>query len=209
MFGSKFTPVSGKKIVKGVVTAAVALAMLPGLTACDEGEVATALGAAAIVAGAVAIGAAGNGSGYHNGYRCEGGYRDVCSSYRDYYGNYRNECRRDWDSCAYRRPYRYAGNAQDFEQGYSEEDVQPYAWAETFDMGLENSEKLIHAFQEARNGNAKPAKDLGFKGEDAQRISEHKMPKDESIRRIAGKLDLDVETTREMLETLIEYAPQE
>lgn len=218
MFSSKVTPeavtpvtatpvTASKKIVRTVLTGALALAMLPGLTACDESDVAASLGAAAIVAGAVAIGASGHGS-YRSGYTCEGGYREVCSGYTDYWGDYRRDCRSTWDSCAYRRPRYYSGDNQDF-QAYNEEDVQPYAWAETFDMGLDNSEKLINAFREARNGNAKPAKDLGFKGEDAQRISERKMPKEESIRRIAGKLDLDVDTTREMLETLIEYAPDQ
>ncbi len=192
------------------LTGLIGVSMVSGLTACDENDVATALGAAAIVAGAVAIGASGNGSGYSGGYRCEGGYRRVCSDYRDFNGFFRTDCGTEWDSCAHRRWVGYqVNNHSEFLQTYNEEDVKPYAWAKTFDMGLANSGKLIHALEEARNGNAKPAKELGFKGDDAKAIANHELPEEKSIRRIASKLDSDVETTRRMLQTLIDNAPEE
>ncbi len=217
------------------VGAALALTTAVGLQGCTDQEVATALGAVAIGAGAVAIGVAAGSDDrdHHHGRRrgrrvCDGGYVTRCTTYRDYWGYERRECRSEWDSCRYTRWEPYAASelaALDLVDGDISEflasDIQVMAsapaqktklentaveagkWAQTFKLSFDSAEFFTRSLEKARAGDMKALLDLGLAREDVRDMAREKMPSDDAIELLARKLNQRPENTRAMLKTLL------
>ncbi len=186
------TFISRKNILVALMLAAVSLQ----LTACTDEEVATAVGVGAIVGGAVLIGSQTN---------CQGAYRTVCHDFRDYYGHWHSECRREWDSCAYLVPKREAlaeGEIKSIEP--SEKIVNEVTWGETFGMSFDTSQKLLDAVNKSRSGDRFALGSLGLSDSDMRKIAQLQLPSDVGIDLLAKNLDTDGATVRKMFVRLIE-----
>ncbi len=169
---------------------ALVLAMGVNMTACTEEEVATAIGAAAIVAGAVVIA---------NNTTCHGGYRTVCNDYYTYRGHRRTECREVYDSCLYTTIGSLSA------PGVAEQVVTDYNWSTTFKAGFEGSAKFVDALRMAKDEKKIDGlKALGLNKGSLKKIAKGEMPEEKVIDKLAQNLDQDVNATRDMLETLIQ-----
>lgn len=202
---------------KKIIPVAMSLSVAPGLSSCTDAELAVGLGAIAVGAGAIAIGAGaghhhhrpGHGHG-HGRSVCVGDYRQVCHTYRDYYGYTRTECRSEWDSCAYTRwvsqMSSFAADSVVAETASTEAEpsVTGVNWGMTFEMGFEGSQAFVDALNEAKEGKLQPVLDLGLSREDLLAIAKSEMPSDQGIDALAQSLNQDVGVTRAMVRRLID-----
>jgi hypothetical protein len=206
---------------------ALAIAMALSLQGCTDQELATGLGVVAIGAGAAAIGVAHGSSDRHRDRHrhgrgrsiCEGGYEYRCTTYRDYWGYERRECRNEWNSCRYSRwqPYGSAdvmsleldANLSSFATNSSpvhkleETPVEPGKWAETFKLSFDAAEFLTSSLEQAREGEMQALLDLGLSHKDVRNMAREKMPSNEAVDLLARNLNQRPENTREMLQTLL------
>ncbi len=177
---------------KKALNVALALAMAVNMTACTDEEVATTLGAAAIVAGAVIIA---------ENTECVGGYRTVCHDSYGYYGRRRTQCREVYDSCLYTR----IGSLSQFaDANVTASAVTDVKWATTFGGNFEGSAKFISALEQARDQKSlKGLKEIGLSKGSIMKLAQGQMPEEKQINAVAKNLDQDLESTRAMLETLL------
>jgi len=196
------------------------IALLAFNTACTDREVAITAGAIAIGAGAVVIGATidhDRRSPPPRGgrYYCEGGYRTVCTRYRDYYGHWRNDCRSVYDAC-HRRVYRSHSTwsnpdliSKDLIDALNV-DSNPEAfkaeWAKSFMMSHEAAEEMIRMLVEARDGNPDQLLTLGLSKEDMKNLMDYKIPTDNGLDKLAQVYNQDVDSTKAMMIRIIEKA---
>jgi hypothetical protein len=185
------------------VSLVLTLAVSSQLTACTEEEVASALGAAAIIAGAVVIA---------NNTECVDGYKTVCHDYTDYWGSTRTECREVYDSCAYLTPKREdLMKSEDAVRASAatELNVNEVKWAEAFGTGFDGSAKFIGALKEARDSKElKALTDLGLEKKDIKRMAQGHLPTQDGIDALAKSLDQSPKTTRDMIAKLVEKAKE-
>ena len=207
-----------EKVVKGLKMGALCSLILVSTVACTDDEVRVGVGAAAIGAGALIIGDAIDGrDDYYNGrrgdyrrgrrgrYECVGGRRNVCESYRDYYGNIRRNCRTVFDACASRRwSDRYLVTNDLLSNVPS--DVSSVEWAKTFQMSHKSAVKMITAFNEARSGKGQKLAALGLDTADLRSLSKYDMPSDVGIDRLGKNLNQRSQDTKVMIAKLIESA---
>jgi hypothetical protein len=186
-----------KAALKNAMAFSMALTLAVTMTACTEEDVATALGAAAIVAGAVVIA---------NNTTCVSGYREVCSTHYTYRGRRITECRQVYDSCLYTR----IGNlASASDAGVAEAVVTDVNWASTFNVGFEGSAKFVDALKMAYHDKQLDGLNaLGLSKGAVKKIAKGEMPSEKHIDALAQNLDLSLESTRDMLSTLIDKHQQ-
>jgi len=180
-------------------------ATLLSTTSCTDEEVATSVGVIAIGVGAgLIIGANDNDNHHHHRghYVCEGGYRYSCYSYRDYYGNYRRDCRDVYDSCASRRWEHYATPSNNVLASLPE-DVSSVEWAKKFAMSPAKANKLISALKQAKTGKAQALNNLGLKKEDLRAIAKYEVPSQETVKVLAKNLNQLPKNTESMLSQLV------
>ena len=207
------------------ISGLVLTSSLVGLQGCTDEEVAAAVGIIAIGVGVgiIAEGSDGNSGGH---YVCRGGYVTRCSTYTDYYGYPRHECREVWDSCAHReyRPYNHvelqaSHRSLDMTIQSSDiaSDIDPRqvlvdesfkaSWAEEFSMGHSAADKLVAALEIAKNtGDAAALKELGLTENDLLRMAKFKMPAKGSIDTLAKNLDQSKDLTKQMLKRILKEA---
>jgi hypothetical protein len=191
------------------ISLVLTLAMASQLTACTDEEVATALGAVAIVAGAVVIA---------NNTECVDGYRTVCHDYTDYFGYTRTECGEVYDSCVSRvikresilteptLPTLKEATSKSVATGDSVNEVK---WGEAFGIGFQGSARLIGALKSARDEKSlKALTDLGLEKKDIKRIAKGELPTQDGIEALAKSLDQNVQVTRDMISKLVEKAKE-
>ncbi len=204
------------------------LAMGTSLQGCTDEEVAAGVGLAAIGAAIVIIG--DNDHGYDNGRghgrdhgrrggRCEGGYVNRCTTYRDYYGHQRRECRREWDSCSRYRNYsndnvalladhlnglESANDIQLAAASKEEEKVSSGKLAATFEMSFKSADFMVTSLEQARAGNPKALLNLGLDRRDIELIANEKMPSARGTDTLAKKLNMDTPKAESMLKSLLD-----
>ncbi len=197
---------SGKYFTSAWSFLVVALAV-PALTSCTAEEVAQGVGAGAIIAGAVAIGATTH---------CEAGYENVCHSYFDFLGRAHTECSEEYNSCAILVPNSEtlavsadrnvspapAQKAQALPQ------VTQVDWGNTFGISFQASAQIISACELARDKkDASGLYALGLTDADLANIAEHKLPSDSAIEAMSKTLNQKPAAIQEMLQRLIANSP--
>lgn len=165
------------------------------MSACTDEQIATGIGVGAVVGGAILIGA---------NTRCEGGYRNECHSYIDYWGHRRHECRQVYDSCAVLRP-RFAMETG-VAASINENVINEVSFGTTFGLGFDASKRLIDSFDAARAGDLQALKDLGLSKTDLNRLAKFKMPTARGVDALARTLEQDQAQVRSMLDRLLETA---
>ncbi len=198
-----------------------------GVQACDPNDMAVGLGLVAIGAGAVIIGGSDNDTGGSEGrYVCEGDYVRTCHTYRDYWGNLRQECRREWDSCARRVWRRYdrhgagrealaahlatrdAAARETLSDKAARAKVKPTAWATTFGMSFDGAKEFVSALEEARGGSDRGLRELGLGDKDIQRLASFRQPTKEGLGLLARNLNQDTSATKKMIDRLLKKGKQ-
>ena len=182
---------------KSVLIAATVLLSGLQMSGCRDGEVANAVGAAAIVGGAIVIA---------NNTRCEGGYRNVCNSYHTYYGSYVTECRNTYDSCAFLVPK--DNGDESGPRRVTDESVNAVNWAPAFGVSFDASEKFINVLKKTRAGDAQALKALGFEDEDLQAMINNQLPTFWGLDAAAKNLNLDYSSFVGMIVQLQKNAPR-
>lgn len=184
---------------KTCVAVTVALASVSLFTGCDDRDVAIGLGSAAIGAGAAAIIIGNNNNGGYN----NGGYRNVCSTYYDYYGRPYQDCRQ-----VYGRYYRENANGR--EAGVIDSAnaaaLTPEDFAAEFHLSFESSTRLVSAFKTARAGSNAELLGMGLKTEDLNQMAQFNLPQSSSIDALAKNLNVDVASTTGMLNRMRTWA---
>ncbi len=179
------------KLKKNWTICLVAMVSLGFNTACTDEEVALGTG--------LAIGAA---SGYaiadrHDGRRDRCYLRTRCHDYRDYYGRWRRECRRE-RVC--RGGDRYVLNVAN-----TQPKLSAVALGSAFAMPYSSADKLIYALeQSAYHKNHDPVKGLGLSSYDASQLAKKKLPSNNGIKKIAKSLDQDPTATKNMVKVIVD-----
>lgn len=183
-----------KRLVLMVFTAGITTTQLTG---CTDEEVATSVGAAAIIGGAVLIG---------SNTQCQSGYQTKCHRVFDYWGRPRQECHSYYDSCARLVPKRNNSNFQGGHRGsrswaiennesvslnsiqkvqtQNEMDlnlteVNEIKWAQHFSISQQASHQFLSAMNSARKGNHAVLLSLGLSPEDIEKLADKKLPSDD------------------------------
>ncbi|MDR3607710.1 MAG: hypothetical protein P4M08_10055 [Oligoflexia bacterium] len=193
-----------KKILTNALTLIALASIVPTLSACTDVQIAEAVGAGAIIAGAVAIGATTH---------CVPGYDQVCHTFPDYYGNPVTECADQYDSCATLAPNTMASisaRGQLPGANISAQAVPPtnvvnnINWGKTFGIGYDASAQLISASKTARDKQDPSALyALGLSEDDLKNLAQYQLPSAAGIDAMARKLDQKPSSIKSMLQTLI------
>ena len=206
-----------------IVVAALISAGLPG---CTDEEVATTVGIVAIGAGIGIIAAGGdndnhdhdhNGYGHDHGhYECQGGYKTVCTSYRDYYGCIKQDCRQTYDSCDSRV---WVNNSMALKTLEEVADADPVSatktvsnnegWGTTFAMSFDSADKLVNALNQSKAGDTKALASLGLSRDDVHAMAQMKMPSQAGLDAMAKTLDQDTKATADMVQRLLAKAQEQ
>lgn len=189
-----------KTLVRPVLTAALALPMMFSTQGCTDDEVATSLGAIAIVAGAVAIGAAD-----HSPSSCHGGYTRECLSHRDRWGGIHHSCRDIYDSCKYYYEAKLdiPGLSDVSKLATPAVDAGTARVAKKYGLSFDAAERLTDALKAARASNLQPIYDLGLTKADLERLGEMRMINDASIEALAAKLETTNEDAKSLVANLL------
>ncbi len=186
--------------MKLAVLPTVALSIAMGTTACKNEDVAAVGGAIAIVAGAVAIGAAlGDDDDHSHRPRCRGGYVERCRSTHDRWGRRHTSCTREWDSCA----TRYAASAA---SSLLRADRSVSTVSGRYNLPLESAERLTKALQSAHAGQADALTSLGLSQDDLTSMAKFQMPSSDGIEKMAKSLALSRSATQGLIQELMNDA---
>jgi hypothetical protein len=191
--------------MKKLMGLTLVLGMGTGLQGCSEEDVIAGLGLIAIGAGAIII-ADEIDDNDHRRRRCRGGYVRRCTTYTDYWGDRRRECRRVWDSCKY---YEYYSNSPALmshlssQENLEKAEVEPSKFASVFSISFEASESFVSALEQAREGNSEDLIALGLNKDDITQLVHEKMPSAEGIDALALTLGADKAATKAMLSRLL------
>ena len=177
----------------------VALAIAMGTTGCKNEDVAAVGGAIAIVAGAVAIGAALGGDDHSHRPVCRGGYVERCRSTYDRWGRRHTSCTREWDSCATRYSATVGSSLLRADRSVS-------TVSGKYNLPLESAERLTKALQAAHAGNADALTSLGLSQSDLTSMAKFQSPSKEGIEKMAASLALSRSATTQLVKDLMEDA---
>ncbi|HRK07157.1 MAG TPA: hypothetical protein PLZ57_05265 [Pseudobdellovibrionaceae bacterium] len=199
---TKETQVGAKKMsmwMKLAVLPTVALSIAMGTTACKNEDVAAVGGAIAIVAGAVAIGAALGDDDHSHRPRCRGGYVERCRSTHDRWGRRHTSCKREWDPCA----TRYSAVAA---SSLLSADMSVSTVSGKYNLPLESAERLTKALQAAHAGQADALTSLGLSQDDMTSMAKFQLPSSEGIEKMATSLALSRSATQDLIQSLMNDA---
>ena len=174
------------KILKSLIVIMVSLSML-FMTACEDEDV--AIGTGLIIIGASKI---SKGSSRHQRFR----------------RNHRRNLRR------HHRPHRRSRRGTIHAHGtgsfygaslgiQTESDLDVHKVSSEFHLDLDTAHDFASALEMSLDGDISGLEDIGFSGKDLKRLSKFKMPKSDSIQRIAFNLNQKPVHTKAMLQNLI------
>lgn len=171
------------------------LALLPTaftLQGCDDAAVAAGAGfvGGVIVGGAIAD--------------RDCGYSTRCSRYYDYWGNYRRSCRRVYYSCwnpVSSDPADKALAAMGIEKTPMIS-VRAGQLADRYHMSFDSAEKVVKAFDQAKQGDFKPFAKLGIGRTEMEALYKSENLPDRAIRTLAKELNIRETHARAMVKDM-------
>ena len=191
-----------KRRTSVAVIAALAATSLFAISGCNDSDVATGLGVAAIGAGAAAI-IIGNNNRNDNDYGRNN--RTVCSTYYDYYGNPYRDCRQVYS------PYNRENAVT--EAGILDSDrtsaLTPEDFAKEFHLSFESSARLVSAFRLAKTGSNAGLVAMGLTTDDLNEMAKFNLPSSAGIDRMSKNINTNVSTTTGMLNRMRAWAMAE
>lgn len=186
----------------GVVALIVSSASLVILAGCNDRDVATGIGSAAIGAGVAAVVIGNNNGGYGHGRR---DYSTVCTRYYDYYGRPYEDCRTG--------SYNRYNEEVNMESGVlvSEKNsaLTPEEFAAEFHLSFASSTKLVNSLRQAKTGNNTGLIELGLTADNLTQMSKFDLPDASAIDRLSKNLNVNKTTTTTLLNRLQTWALNE
>jgi hypothetical protein len=182
---------------KKIVSLLILLATTLNLQGCTDGEIAVGAGLIGVIIGI------GIGSGHDHG-SCHGGYVRRCTDWRDSWGNYRHECREEWDSCA----RRHTPLAKEL-QAVTDADTVTHSIANTaekYKLSFDAAEKLTLTIQKVQKGDLSKLADIGLAKTDLELIAKGERITDKGIIGLSDSLNQDIGDTQRMLNSITEEA---
>lgn len=185
-----------------VSRALISSVLATSLLGCSSGEVVRGVGAVALGT-AVAVATI-----YAPPAQCRAGYREVCHSYVNFWGEVVRECTRAYDDCV-----RY--EVAKLEDTESLTDVAagiPLVnedFAAEFGMSFAAANEFVAAMRRAADGDEGALTQYGFSSEDLELMGEFKLPSKQAIKSLAEKLNMMYESTEGMLNRMRAWGLQE
>ncbi len=188
----------------------LAMATLVSLPGCTDEEVSASL---AVIAIGAAVGAVVADPPHGE---CQGRYETQCNDYEDYWGNYHQDCRTVYNSCAY-----YGENLQteylalndDGEVSISNilasqateklSSPRVNALATKYQLSTAASEKLLSGLDALSAGNKEALASLGLTTDSIKALARLKVPSEENLSPVAQSLGVSVATVHSMVQDVV------